>query len=36
MTDTLSEFSADAVEAFRAESAGDVVMPPGPATTGCR
>ena len=28
MTDTLSELSTDAVEAFRAESTGNVVVPP--------
>jgi hypothetical protein len=28
MTDTPSERSADVVQAFRAESAGNVVMPP--------
>ena len=30
MTQTLSELSADAVEAFRAEFAGSVVVPSGP------
>lgn len=30
MTETLSELSADAVEAFRADFAGSVVVPPDP------
>jgi hypothetical protein len=38
MTDTLSKLSTDAAEAFRAESAGNVVMPPTrlrPGPPGC-
>lgn len=36
MTDTLSELSTDAAEAFRAESAGNVVKPRPGYGQGCR